>query len=1731
MPMLQHGFSASTIFGLAASVAADEELKGVANVARSLGGPRVKTAAAPAVEPVASSGWDSLSAYEQRNWTNQARRFRMEPREFYEEKIAPNLEIARAPGSLKAGLLGGIGQIGGVMAAPVEKLVLEPGAALAATADSLLRVPAEELVEFAGGPQRTTQIVSPLEALENAKEYGPGRSLAIQAGLPPDSLEAKIIGFAADFIASWYADPLVVLGKISKGVRQAERIPKGGPNDLRGIARTFYDLNAQTPEELVTTPLAQQGIDAIWSEVSKGKNANAIVDRFRLPTKMADEMSGAASRDEIETIVLDGLHGRTLKGTREQMRASLDDIEERLTDELLEGRMDSPTYTSLAKERDYLKSALEVGRDHRVFIRQVPEDTAIGALRQSLKRGRVFSEPVNDATEAIAGAAPQVATLKNRTPLEYAMDMAGSKWLRTKTRMLPNRGVSILDRDAGRVQFQRVGEALQLPQQQVDEFVNRYISAGGRSEVIEAYTDMLKAGRHSLPPGYASALTQFASAPSNSMYWVDGAGRSVSKWARKVMRGNTEIEYAQPHLWSEHADELPLPDIRGIEEAARLSGRIRHSMLDASKKLGEKGKLGAVAGAGVRIVPETWRAADHMVSLLTSVVWKPAVLLRLGWPIKVVGEEQVRMAANDIPSMWNNPLEWLANIRSARHMDIPEEALADRARELIEVRRSANGLLSHGEKGYGEAVQSEMLRLRSDPVVRYRLSHTPEETASWLETGGGAQYARDMTQTWETVGVRNASEYVATIDERLGQLAPMDELRAAMRDGKLDVGGAQIQIDSSQFVEHLASLPVESLPARVRDNAEFWRMKDQGKWRRATGAVYEYLGSKPTNWLSRRPAWAHHYTGEKARLTGLLGESPKTKELIEQKARDYATKATRDLLFDLGERSAFTELHKNAAPFFNAWQEVMERWLVTIPGDITPGLGQAVIARRVQLLADALGDSGVAERDEDGKLQLNVAGWQVPVGRLMPLGGMFPFTGPVLGVAVSPISKRVQRSTDAFNAFFDLVQPYGPETTLGPAYLNNGWRWATGKAPPWEFMTRDYQETLWEGARIDAMRSIDAETGAMRTIAAIEDPAERKEATARFLAQVTSKARGHFGARAARGWLLPVQPRRYWKDAKEADAFRAKLFAMQDGEDKGGAVSDFLAANPRLATFLIPKSYRVKGEQPRETSRASYWKDWREKNVSRYTADEWATIGIGSLAYDSFREQENTALEKIATNAQGRLANMFEVMELASVRRNQVENLKRENPSWAHAFANGIENARRRDGKPTPDIEEIRLQEIMTGLSTLSSIIDGDGEDIVDFGLARQLRRQIKDFLRPERFYSDTELPAGVERDMAWYFREVFDPYMARVEEFFAAAEGKTSIERAELFEGLRRFRNEQKPMKGGPGEPLRVYVAESGYRENVLGAIDAWNKASGSDLVVAVSKPGPGVVTVRSIPVEEGKAPEAEYLADRSEIVAAAGVSDVVTFTHEIGHALGLPHPEIDPTTSTGEGLMGRGSDVPTAVEVAEALRRRGTQNYPTPESVLFSMKAPEEQAATRRKWALSPVEWMTDFQRETMGIDADEKTRAFWDAVNDSKLTLRNLRIKNRWTPSQREYRQAQEAQKAYEEKLAIDQGLTGELALSRAKPYERLRYFRQVPAGDAWEATFAAADAVWQQLNASDVGPASKLGEYWRRNMFEWIGTVRAARPAFAAEIDALQEQTRFRKRGTDSFMDHLFFDLGA
>ena len=178
-------------------------------------------------------------------------------------------------------------------------------------------------------------------------------------------------------------------------------------------------------------------------------------------------------------------------------------------------------------------------------------------------------------------------------------------------------------------------------------------------EIVKDATDTWVAGLN-MPAGspLKAAMTRlFDSEDAFRSFWIDNLGDDVMFGGARFSTGMDGKMVANPSavMFSQFLNQaIPLPDARKIRAAINKSflGQVGQD----SKSLGWlRTKFGS----------DDWnKVGNHAVvnslDWLMSNVWKPSVLLRVAWPVRVIGEEQIRLGGKLMAGAFNHPLQYMA---------------------------------------------------------------------------------------------------------------------------------------------------------------------------------------------------------------------------------------------------------------------------------------------------------------------------------------------------------------------------------------------------------------------------------------------------------------------------------------------------------------------------------------------------------------------------------------------------------------------------------------------------------------------------------------------------------------------------------------------------------------------------------------------------------------------------------------------------------------------------------------------------------------------------------------------------------------------------------------------------------------------------------------------------------------------------------------------------------------
>jgi len=438
--------------------------------------------------------------------------------------------------------------------------------------------------------------------------------------------------------------------------------------------------------------------------------------------------------------------------------------------------------------------------------------------------------------------------------------------------------------------------------------------------------------------------------------------------------GGDAVEDLPVRLYNEYAPKyLKLPDARRIR---RLVSDHERTMMLVAKQSGEaKGEL-------------RWPIAA--LEAIQNEIWKPVMLAtRIAWPIRVIGEEQVRMAVAGYDSMFNHPVSFLAGaIGKKKGEGIADNFLREAASQTGAITRAhghwieravANGRRKtytkgpHEARAYRRALASETARLANDPIAsEVAKAESLDDVKEWFKRGAGQKFHGDLVkEDPRRFGTpEQADAYIEGVERRIRQqTGGHEDMLEAVRTGKFrgsSIIDEQGNLDKD-VLKGIDEIIPEYGPAKIVGD-EWHSLRDTQdlkglvqSWDRTVDKAFGWLMTYETNWLSRVPTFSQSYWQEAERLLPHADEAAKQRAIAtaerwiagpdrratvnrlkkitpasgpdaaDYKAVDFLAKGhgldrTKELLYDLSRRGRTMDALRVIFPFGEAWSEVITRW-------------------------------------------------------------------------------------------------------------------------------------------------------------------------------------------------------------------------------------------------------------------------------------------------------------------------------------------------------------------------------------------------------------------------------------------------------------------------------------------------------------------------------------------------------------------------------------------------------------------------------------------------------------------------------------------------------------------------------------------------------------------------------------------------------------------------------------
>lgn len=480
--------------------------------------------------------------------------------------------------------------------------------------------------------------------------------------------------------------------------------------------------------------------------------------------------------------------------------------------------------------------------------------------------------------------------------------------------------------------------ASELSEQLDRVLVATKVSPEARAGIFERFTAVDDAGRAIFTDGPIASVRQRAEARQialDAMKLVDGQ-LTETMLARAAARTGGELAPGAAAEVGERVTEMTSLWRSWMEDSAFLADAVA----DDQALLGLRDTLqiaGAPEQSGIRLAAEVaqqiplpdmqpimlemtsgalsnrfFRSAferELAVSDAVLSVWVPMKLARLAWTVRVVGEEQIRMAAAGFDSMFRHPgsaIAWAMGRKGRTPDELLEELSVQHQRALNDVSANPNALApsrhvatgqhrlarrvganGRAEPGYALGHGLALRKLHDTPLTR-RLAAEGAETADvadwFFESGQFDEWLSTLPHE-DAIAIRNATDGGRTVSDayvaysqRLLQVMTggSNDLRQFVSTGRLgrvnlrEVRPDQIEKDlvaeMRPFIDDVNFHGPDTVPTPVyiKDPR---RRADLDKF---TRRMFQTLMGTPSNVLSRNPTFRQSYWRRQAELAGQM---------------------------------------------------------------------------------------------------------------------------------------------------------------------------------------------------------------------------------------------------------------------------------------------------------------------------------------------------------------------------------------------------------------------------------------------------------------------------------------------------------------------------------------------------------------------------------------------------------------------------------------------------------------------------------------------------------------------------------------------------------------------------------------------------------------------------------------------------------------------------------------------
>lgn len=1101
-------------------------------------------------------------------------------------------------------------------------------------------------------------------------------------------------------------------------------------------------------------------------------------------------------------------------------------------------------------------------------------------------------------------ANPKIANISARfqRALKYSFANTGTgQRLWFETSVLPEGSLADEAVDRSYRTLRDFGRFLGTPDEVIDNMLTNMAKASetnSRTQLYRAfvngYEDLIK---------NSSRLSDLGKRQLQDM-WPELIG---DRSAGMIRTGAKTWTKSEPTLW------VPLVD-DGAAAGAPIKGKVGVPIVEADmiqgftlptyeqikdhvsmfrswlKSIEEAGKFGSSRAA-------SWYFhAGHMWRTFNA-VWSRAVLLArmpAALPLRIQMEQAIRIEAFGFSSLVKHPLEWWKSVRSLDDFALIADPAADALGVMVRDYLSEQGPGRSGRKVLsmlgGEMEKQQLIRAiagrikayAASPSTRVFLNKKLTHKAVVEKLQADEFYWATFGPHWDEIIAEHVAKggpltsyekIVKNIRLEMHQLIQDDpELLRAARTGKMLVSNDSIvRVLGKKHIDTATGKVLHDDPYVLADH--LWERYKRGEWkpdvfefpahyadylamgdrtkqtiaRRVSDLMFEKFYQNPDLRFSRRPLFRQIASREYDRLRR-IGFSEKR---AQEAARVYGARRTADIMFTIGANSSADYFLRSMMPFFPAWKELSETWLLKIPKEISGGgtplhwaTGLLATGRKVDGYLDLIKSTGIIEND-NGVWRVKVpllhnvlnaitgGSWDGVSFSAESLASLFPtpalsedepfYKGmlPTLGAPAGTVLHAMSDHIKALDWVEDTFTLYGGQQSLGPAgidYFLNSMGWT----PPWQGLaSQEMSEYRRNWAYVDAVRVAYAEHyGEKPDQADYKDTKEGRRNYARDSAEWMNEiheeaeraSTRYYLVRGLSSFIMPVSLR-YSDDAsQEMNAIWNVFSGIREavGEDDPTAYALLEGMNqshPELGLYLTGKSIKLTADKDGADGFEAFEEEMLYGKRLGFTDKEWLVWAAGQQELAMHRARVDEIMSQYGSTPQEYLTSSFKHSKLRRAEENR----------WEAYLAHSEEMARLmgvtdREGRPSSfaslydrfnrekaanyykttaiskTLEQQKATEALDALDQLATFFGANQHTDDEYLAVRRTLNEVAEL--------DYESKDPVFKAVNWYWDRV-RPYFDEKAKIWDKINALPEAERAPYYQQLQVLENEwaKKPM------------------------------------------------------------------------------------------------------------------------------------------------------------------------------------------------------------------------------------------------------------------------------------------------------------------------------------------------